>query len=61
VTTVNKRNGTLTYIHVSANEEPEKMGIIQEELYIRIITQLIAFFKEKRWEPKYDIPRRPRD
>jgi len=56
VITVNKENGTLTYIHVSTNEEPEKMSIIQEELYIRIITQLIAFFKEKRWGHQHDLP-----
>jgi len=46
---MNRGNGIVMYINISTNEEPEKMSIIQEELYIRIITQLIAFFKEKRW------------
>jgi hypothetical protein len=45
---MNKGNGTVMYIHISTKEELEKLKIIPEEPYDKVITRLIASFKEKK-------------
>jgi len=47
---MNKENGTVMYIHISTKEELEKLKIIPEEPYDKVITRLIASFKEKKRE-----------
>jgi hypothetical protein len=44
---MNKGNGTVMYIHISTKEELEKLKIIPEEPYDKVIQRLIISFKEK--------------
>jgi hypothetical protein len=45
---MNKGNRTVMYIHISTKEELEKLKIIPEKPYNKVIERPIASFKEKK-------------